>query len=72
MAEQPYPPAYDNREGTGRFRRRGFDRLLDRLMRRRSMPEMRKMPSGEATEEMQRQQRNPAHRRRMLEEMERD
>ena len=32
MAEQPYPPAYDNREGTGRFRRRGFDRLLDRAM----------------------------------------
>jgi len=30
MQKQPYPPLYTNRTGAGQYRRKGFDRLLDR------------------------------------------
>lgn len=64
MADQPYPPAYENREGNGRYRRRGFDRLLERLMG------PSKPSAAPTTEEMMKRQRNPFLRRRMLEEAE--
>ena len=72
MAQQPYPPSYDNREGTGRYRRRGFDRLLDRLYGRPSRSPLTPGPGAETqheqTDEIMRQQRSPYLRRRLLEE----
>jgi len=72
MAHQPYPPSYDNREGTGRYRRRGFDRLLDRLYGRPGPVPLAPGPDAETqhetTDEIMRRQRSPYLRRRLLEE----